>query len=52
MHICIKCDIIDDMSDLEDPQCYRCGSTMYPINPPNKRKRNEHYKKYYTSLKI
>ena len=54
MHVCMECDIIEDMSHLEKPQCDICGSTMYPINPKQKNGKlnNEHHKKYYRSLKI
>ena len=33
MHICMHCDVMENMEDLEEPQCNICGSTMYPINP-------------------
>ena len=36
MFICIECDEIKDMSMFEEPQCFKCGSTMYSINPVKK----------------
>ena len=32
LRVCMHCDRIEDMGEMEDPQCEKCGSTMYKIN--------------------
>jgi Zn finger protein HypA/HybF involved in hydrogenase expression len=32
LHVCMHCDRIEGMGEMEDPQCEKCGSTMYKIN--------------------
>ena len=32
-HICNECNHTDDMGEMKDPICEKCGSTMYKTNP-------------------